>query len=394
MPRRSILAVMVIAMLFPIPARAEAPVPALPWLHEGIIITNTWYAAVAPGTGSIFHEDEHGNWIDPSTGQYFNREERRGTSGSGWTQSTIAAIDGDKVVIANQSFGDAGVLGNNAPVPLQGGTSMVTSVRQAADFWTEPAALANLHSNPPNSDVSQVSWKSPDKIYDAIRVQTFGEGGYTDHVYDRKSGLCIHFASASRGNQVPRELAPGETAQGDLTLTHGDLVSLRDLNIPWAAQPMPDAAAHFQSLHFTGQTTSRGPLPTVPNQITLDGEVADRGAGWVALTATTTMHMQGAPAIPPSTSQLAFGRSQFNGLWIPPTALTNLHEGQVLNDDPITHMRLVVRKADGNSVQMSQSNAAGEIDSAYNTRTGMLIESGFYNVLAKQQLVLRLQGQN
>lgn len=385
---------MVIAIILTASARADGPVPNLPWLHEGLLITNTWYAAVAPGTQSIFHEDEHGDWVDPSTGQHFNREQRQGTSGSGWTQSTVAAIDREKVVIVNQSFGDAGVLGNNAPVPLQGGTSMVSSVRAAGDFWTDPAALAAMRSQPPGLDVSPVQWKVGDKTTDAIRVQTFSESGYTDHVYDRKTGLCIHYASASRGNQVPRQLAPGETAQGDLTLTHGDFVSLRDLNIPWANQPMPDAAAHFQTLHFTGQNISRGPLPTVPNQITLDLVVSERGNGWVAMSATSTLQMQGAPTIPPSTSQLAFGRAQLNGLWIPPAALANLHDGQVLDEDPVTRMRLVVKKADNNTVEMSQSNAAGEIDSAYDTRTGMLIESDFYNVLSKQQLMLRLAGQN
>jgi hypothetical protein len=359
-----------------------------------MVLTNTWYAAVAPGTNSIFTEDEHGNWIDQSTGQRFVRTDRQGTSGSGWTQTTIACIDGDKVVICNQSFGDAGPLGNNAPVPLQGSTSLVASVRQAGDYWTDPASLATLHSSPPGVGVSPLAWKIGDQTYDAIRVQTFGNGGYTDHVYDRKTGLCIHFASAARGGQVPREIAPGETAQGDLTLTHGDFVAMRDLAIPWSGQPMPDAAKQFKSLRFRGQTVSHGPLPTVPNLVTMDLQITDRGNGWVALSATSSLQMQGAPQVPSSTSQMAFGTNQFNGLWAGPAALASLREGQVLDEDPITRMRLVVGKSDGNSVTLSQSNPAGEIDSVYDTQTGMLTESSFYNVLSKQQLILRLAGQN
>jgi hypothetical protein len=390
---RTVSAALIVAGIWAAGARAQqGPVSGLPWLHEGMVLTNTWYAAVAPGTNSIFTEDANGDWIDQSSGQHFVRTDRQGTSGSGWTQTTIACIDGDKVVITNQSFGDAGALGNNVPVPLQGTTSLVTSVRQAADYWTDPASLANLRSGN-GVDVSPANWKIGDRTYDAIRLQTFGNG-YTDHVYDRKTGLCIHFASAVRGSQVPRELAPGETAQGDLTLTHGNFVSMRDLAIPWAGQPMPDAARQFQTMHWSGQTISRGPLPTVPNMVTLDLQVTDRGNGWVAVSATSALQMQGAPAIPPSTSQIVFGGSQFNGLWAAPAALSNLHEGQVLDDDPVTHMRLEVKKADGNSVVMSQSNPAGEIDSVYNTHTGMLTESSFLNVLSKQQLVLRVAGQN
>jgi hypothetical protein len=100
---------------------ADGPVPTLPWLHEGLVLTFTWYAAVAAGNGSNYEEDGHGGWIDPRTGRHLSRSDQRGTSGSGWNQITIACIDGEKVVLSLSSFANAGALGNNQPVPQQGG---------------------------------------------------------------------------------------------------------------------------------------------------------------------------------------------------------------------------------------------------------------------------------
>src|ERR1700733_15773787 len=100
----------------PAPA-ADSPVPRLPWLHEGLVLTYPWYAAVAPGNGSYYEEDDHGDMILHSTGQRYLRATQIGTSGSGWTQITVASIDGDKVVLESSSYGNAEWLGKQAPLP-------------------------------------------------------------------------------------------------------------------------------------------------------------------------------------------------------------------------------------------------------------------------------------
>ena len=96
--------------------------------------------------------------------------------------------------------------------------------------------------------------------------------------------------------------------------------------------------------------------------------------------------------VPPEKAQLAFGRTQFGGLWIAAGALARLQKGQVLDQDPVTKMQTVVAKSDDRSVVISQRNAAGELDYEYDRHTGMRIASSFYEVMHMRQLTLRLQG--
>jgi hypothetical protein len=370
---------------------ADSAVPRLPWLHEGLVLTYTWYAAVAPGNGSYYEEDDHGDMILHSTGQRYSRSMQTGTSGSGWSQITVTCIEGDKVVLESSSYANAGSLGKNASVP-QGTSSSVAALMDPGDYWMDPAKLASLHTMPANHIlVSRVAWKAGDSSVDGIRVQVLNGSSYSDHIYDAKTGLCVHVASSSQG-APPKLVGPGDFGRGDTTITRNDFVSSRNITIPWASEPTPDWVASIRALHYRGSITSHGPLPTVPNVLTLDMEATARGRNWVQFSATSTQRTQGAPDIPPSKSELAFGRSELDGLWAGPAALAQLRQGQVLDEDPVTKMRTVVSRVDDSSVVIAAANAAGEIDNQYDKRTGILLASSFYNVLSMQQRTLKLQG--
>jgi hypothetical protein len=373
-------------------ALAAPPIAELPWLHEGLQITSTWYAAIAPGTGSSFVEDEHGNWVVAETGKTFKRSDRQGTDASGLSQVTVACIDGQNIVLVSQGYATATALGIPAPVPLQNALSFVVSPDDAPDYWMLPSKLAAMRSDPSHGiSVAAVQWKLADRVIDAIRVQNVGAAGYVDHVYDRKTGGCVHFATASRGNNVPKVLAPGETPQGDLTLTQGDFVAMRDLNVPWAKQQTPAAAAAAKALHYRGSLTMLNGLPTPPSQITLDLKITDRGDGWLSAAATSQTQFQGLPPTPASTSQISCGRAQFAGLWAGPAALAQMQRGQVLDEDPLTKMRTIVAKVSDTSVVISHTNSGGQIANEYDKRSGLLTTSSFINAIARQQILVRLQ---
>lgn len=372
-------------------AEGNAPVPRLPWLHEGLVLTYTWYAAVAAGNGSYYEEDEHGDWIQHSTGQRYTRAMQTGTSGSGWTQVTVACIDGNKVVFQTSNYANAGALGKNTPVP-QGSSGTVADVMDPGDYWMDPGKLAGLHSAPAqNVLVTRIAWKAGEHTVDAIRVQVVKPPNYSDHVYDAKTGLCIHIASSSRG-APPRLVGPGDMGQGDTTITRNDFVSARDVSIPWAKEATPDWVAGLHALQYRGSMTSRGPLPTVPNVLSLDLQTIAQGRGWIEMSVRSSEQMRGAPNAVPVSAQTAFGRSEFGGLWAGPAALAQLHAGQVLDEDPVTKMRTVVSKDDGASVVIASVNAGGEIANQYDKRTGMLLASAYYSVLSMQQRTYRLQG--
>jgi hypothetical protein len=170
------------------------------------------------------------------------------------------------------------------------------------------------------------------------------------------------------------------------------LVGARDLSIPWARETVPDWVSGIRALHYRGPIISRGPLPSGNSSTFIDLQLTARGRGWVQLASIAGILVPGAPNIPPTKAEMAFGRCQFGGLWAGPAALAALRMGQVLDQDPITRMQTVVARADENSIVISSRNAAGEISSEYDRHTGMLLASSFYDVLNKRQSTLRLQG--
>ena len=362
----------------------------LPWVHEGLVLTYTWYAAVAAGNGSYYEENENGEWISHSTGQRYTRQMQTGTSGNGWSQITVVCIDGEKVVLESSNYGDAGALGRNAPVP-QGTSSVVDKLADPGDYWMDPAKLASLHTSPAeNTLVTRLGWQSGGKMVEAVRVQVVKGSSYSDRVYDAKTGLCLHVGSSSLG-APPRLVGPGDLGRGDTTITRNDFVSARDIAVPWGRETPPDWVTNVRALHYRGSTISRGALPTVPNILAIDLEVVGRGRGWVQFSGTSSQQFQNAPSPSPARISLASGPNQWDGFWIGPGALALLRTGQVLDEDPVTRMRTVVAKADEASAVITMSNAAGEVDNQYDKRTGMLTASSFYDVLSLQQRTLKLQ---
>jgi hypothetical protein len=221
----AVCAISIAARETAVPA-ADQPVPRLPWLHEGLALTYTWYAAVAPGNGSYYEEDDHGDMILHSTGQRYSRSTQTGTSGSGWTQITVTCIEGDKVVLELSSYANAGSLGKNAPVP-QGNSSSVAALMDPGDYWMDPAKLASLHTAPAEHIlVSRVAWKAGDNTVDGIRVQVVNGSTYSDHIYDAKTGLCVHVASSSQG-AAPKLVGPGDFGRGEATITNSLPIGLR-----------------------------------------------------------------------------------------------------------------------------------------------------------------------
>jgi hypothetical protein len=88
---------------------------------------------------------------------------------------------------------------------------------------------------------------------------------------------------------------------------------------------------------------------------------------------------------------MAFGPSEFGGLWVSTAALPQLYQGQTLDEDPVSKMRTIVSNVNDVSVTITSLNAAGQIDNQYDKRTGMLLASSFYNVLSRQQRTYRIQ---
>jgi hypothetical protein len=352
--------VIVLSMLASAPAvRADGPIPQLPWVHEGLVLTYTWTAA---------QEDRWGH----------------GTSGSGYTQVTITCIDGGKAIISVAGYSAPSPLSNNACTLLGGATTAAVDATAAGDYWIDPAKLAAMKSDTgQNLAVTSLAYPAGDHTTPAIEVQIKGPAQFADHVYDAKTGVCLHFETTSGG------VITGWNSS--MTDNKGDFVSMRDMNIPWSHEAMPDWTGTVKALHYRGSIVMQGSLPTPPNTLTVDLTTTGRGNGWMAMNFVSTTQYMGAPSPPPAQAAMYYGRSQFAGLWAGPAALAGLQQGQVLDVDPVTGMKTSVTNMDNNSVEIDSGNAGGELDSNYDRNTGMLLSSSYFNGISRQRWTVQYQ---
>ena len=378
----------------PAPVLAETgPIPAAPWMHEGMVFTSSWIAIHVPGNGKVYRENPDGTWQD-DVGNTLSESDLHGTSASGVSQTLITCIEGDKMVTATQGYANVQALGLTDPMPLQNASGFVSPAGQDNENWIDPAHLAAIKTdNAIGRLVQPTQWRGPSGMRDAIRIDRINSDGFTDHVYDKKTGICVHYAISTKAAPTPQPLPVGEENQGDTLLTQGDFLAARDIKVPWSHEDPPAWIDQFKALHFRGQIAIRNSaLPMVPNQLTLDLLPMDHGNGWIRVIATLNVRYQNAPAGPPGSSQTAFGRTEFGGLWAGPKALATLKQGDLLDEDPITKMRTTVTQVSDQSVTISQSNNSGEIVSQYDKQSGMLIGSSYYQAVSKQDWSFRLQG--
>ena len=238
-----------------------------------------------------------------------------------------------------------------------------------------------------------MQWKVGGQSCAAVRVTQVGEDHYIDHVFDSATGICLHAAESSTGASPQlKYIAPGETATGDTQLSQFDLLSLRDVNTPWASEPLPAWAGQFKSLHYTGESqASNRMLQPVPTQLGLDVTRLDAGDGWLSTATSGYIMIRGQPS-PPSKKIYVSGRDQFDGFFAGPIALARLQAGQVLDADPITHMQTSVQSADANSVTILSENRSGQVTRTFDPQTGMLTAFSSFSALTKIRVSFRMQG--
>jgi hypothetical protein len=367
---------------------AAAEAHTTPWLRAGSILTGTTHAMV---TQQLMKPDKDGKLIDPATGQHFAPGDRPGTSASGWSQSTIAAVEGDKAIVSVSLFADARSMGLADPVPQLNGLSYELTRGGGApgDSWIDPQRLAVLHNDPAKGIVVlPVSWKIGEKVHDALRILTETPSNFMENVYDRQSGLSLHFFQSTQA-RPPNLSGPLAADAKNWYVYWGDFVSMREASIPWAAEPMPNAARDLKSLEYTGAITFPGMPLGRPQPYRLEIAAAEHGNGWLKAQVSLLQTGMAAPAKGP----MYYGNAQFAGVWAGPEALKKLRVGDVLDEDPITRMKTVISAARPDAVTITRSNASAELVYEYDPRSGLLIASSFYDAISKQRWAMQLARQ-
>jgi len=335
---------------------AAPPVPALPWLHEGLQLTYSGGSSRTPAGGAT--------------------EGDRGAAGMGYQTLTIVRIDGEKIIVSGRNFNTVEQGSPPIPGPV---TGYVWSVDQSEDTWIDPAKLAEMHETQ-RLKVTKLQWKMGDDSVDAIRLDTIKNGMAINRIYGLTTGLLLHLGSHN------------EAAEGDMKLATGDFISMRDLKVPWAAEPRPEALRSGHSLHFQGQVTTElpGALPPPPVEFSTVFKVTADGDGWLQAEQTDTLSAPaGAPAVPAVANEVS-GSSQFLGIWAGPKALAELKVGQQLDEDPVLKTKTIVSDVNPDTVSITESSSSAEIEFRYDLGTGICTATRLLNKLLHSQSTMQL----
>jgi hypothetical protein len=349
------------------------PIPGLPWVHEGTVITSHWYAANLYRKPVTMTPDENGDWRGDD-GQLYRKDTHQATDAGGFLQTTVLAIDKDQVAVKTTKFMGSmnGEPSRNSP--SRGGEPRFLAPADRNTFCENPDLLAKEASDPDKQRwVRQVTWPEDGKMVDAVRIDKLSPAERILIVYDRKTGIGLHLSSVSSTG-----------ADTGSILMEYDLVNCRDLQVPWGKEPIPPAVKAMKSIDLAGSIVQEARFGVRPSQVTAEFSLQSAADRWIEISAVTGIMLPraGAP-VSSEPEKRYYAANEFGGLWIGPVAAGQLHQDQVLDDDPVTKMKTFVSAIDDSSVTITQSNRSTTAGYTYDRNSGLLIGSEWFDALTR-----------
>jgi hypothetical protein len=345
-----------------------------PGLRAGTRLVYFGMSGTIASTRSRLVLDEDGNWIDDATGERYREEPVTGGAGGGFTVLRVGHVDEQVVQVGVRVYAWDIATGVASYASSSG---LVTYAGCASDYWVHPLALATLaERNEPGLRILRMPYRVGDHVFDAIRIQSSSESGYTAYVFDLATGLMVFHGSRSTGPAVwtPSLGDRADLGEGSTTLVTIWIVDAADVAVPWADAPVPAWVDRVQALEYEGTmttfTASAAPLSLALRHVATPDL---RGAGWLHL--RTSTWLQSVAGMPPG--QLdgvdASGTGSIGGLWIAPSALAALAPGQVIDRIAALDVSTTVGAVAPGRVTIVEAGPAHRLEHTYDTTTGVLV---------------------
>lgn len=342
------------------------------WVKPGTRITFYGMAGSIPQGGYSLDKDPNGEWVDPATGERYSKTEPVGAGGEGFAQFDVIAVGQHGVAISANLY--TIIQPGNPPqllhTPLGG---MLAAGAGPADLWVHPAILQQAQQfHTPNFFILRGNYPLWQQVYDCLCIVHRTPDSYSSHAYDLKTGVLISGTTTSEGKLANIRLPNEDPQRGNKGTTITKFVSIRQVNSPGINGSNPPWVANLRRMRFAGQALYVNPFdPSVRMQFPAAMELTflKRGDNWCEFVAQTAMQIQGAP---PQQSQLRGICGPGGAFWIDPRALAGLRTGQVIDDDPVTHIRTGVVNADGRGVLVAIEGPGIFGRVLYDRETGML----------------------
>ncbi len=364
------------------PELRNAPAPG--WVKSGTRIT--FYSASATVTGGrhYYYQDENGNWVDPQTGKRFSQGDVASASGHGYTQLTVVHLDQSVAVLDLRNYVFTDVSG---PLVLGPSAGFAGLPGAAGDYWLHPQALARaVGTRAEGLTIVRMPYTMNGRQFRAIRIQIAGATSYQAWVYDEDLGLLLRGSTSTQGAPIQGPVGQGDSRAGGTLLTQTTAVEVRQINVPWMFAPMPAWVAQTRFMRFDGKHTSFVAGASLPMAGTLERQFL--GPNWAA-------YLQRDPSQSGDGGTLrVFGPAQLAGLWIAPSLIGQLQQGQKLDTDRFTGVVTTVERIGQTQgidfVQIVEESSGYRGDYVYDRRDGGLVYTSIINKYLRTQVELRL----
>lgn len=366
------------------------------WVKPGVRITYYNAAAMVRTGGYKLIEDPNGNYENPRTGKKYRKTDedpKAGDegwgSGDGFSQTDILSV-GRNAVAYNATLYGINRAGRNELVPVPGGAG-VAFAAAPSDTWIHPAALARIMQvNTGDFFILKGRVTFDNQPVDVLAIVNQGGGNWASYTYDLKTGLLLQSSTATKGQAAPVHLPNQPPPGGDVQLTYTKLVSVRQTKLP-VGGPLPDFVRNARVMQYAGTCTWRNPVdPSIGTDLPVSMSVAigDRGPNWAIYKRTVLMTINGAGQ--PEETTLAGG--DFSQLWVHPRYLADLRAGQVLDEDPVSKVKVACAGADQRNVTLSTVNDGAQAQFTYDRASGQCVAATIAMPSTGMTYRIQLQG--
>lgn len=358
------------------PAPDQEDAGGLPdFLRPGARITYQAGSSVVQGVNVKVVPDENGNLVDPQTGKHYRTDDMKNSGGVGYLQINILSAD-PRFVAADARNYLITDLQNNLST-FTSSDALVGDGNELGMYWINPDRLADMDQQVERGTrINRVKYKLNGRTYNAISILNASDNTYTSRIYDLSNGLLLAESSSSTGGDIPtlsknNTITPGK---GGTYISHSRLVSVRQVDIPWADERPPQWVSRGRQIDYQGSYTAvipgGSPLPGFGVTVSFSIDQVSHGC---ALTRSLTRTETGS-GLPPqeSTANRCFGSAMMSGLWVPPRAMRQLEPNQVIDEDPVTNFRITFAGMQGQSAVFIEQGPLEFTQSAYDAQSGLL----------------------